>query len=202
MPSSQPLARFLGRLDSIRRAANTQACAVDLDFLEFTGSQCRGSCYGSQVRRGYQRRNHAKSVFARKNYFILTCPRAIRSHSLNYHRRQGQSEYQPEDGVTRVVGITRAHLEEDAGKSLHEEFPDQTGIDLNRAGTPCSKSSPSRHAQRQGSRGYARKIHTLVRFLDICDGNMQEGSFRCDANVSIRPSTTGRTWHAHRIEEH
>src|SRR5690554_3883147 len=93
-----------------------------------------------------------------------------------------------EDGTVKRVGIPRAHLEEDAGKSLHEDFHGLTGIDLNRAGTPLLEivSEPDmRSAAEAGA--YMRKVHTLVRYLGICDGNMQEGSFRCDANVSVRP---------------
>ena len=101
---------------------------------------------------------------------------------------KGQLSISPEEGVSKLIGITRAHLEEDAGKSLHDEFPDQTGIDLNRAGTPLLEivSEPDMRSAKEAV-AYARKIHTLVRYLDICDGNMQEGSFRCDANVSVRP---------------
>src|SRR5690606_16710232 len=91
------------------------------------------------------------------------------------------------DGETKRVGITRAHLEEDAGKSLHEDFRGMTGIDLNRAGTPLLEivSEPDMRSPTEAV-AYLRKLHTLVRHLDICDGNMQEGSFRCDANVSVR----------------
>jgi aspartyl-tRNA(Asn)/glutamyl-tRNA(Gln) amidotransferase subunit B len=100
----------------------------------------------------------------------------------------GQVEIVMEDGETKTVGVTRAHLEEDAGKSLHEEFPDQTGIDLNRAGTPLLEivSEPDMRSAKEAV-AYARKIHQIVTYIGICDGNMQEGSFRCDANVSIRP---------------
>ena len=93
-----------------------------------------------------------------------------------------------EDGTTKRIGITRAHLEEDAGKSLHEDFHGLAGIDLNRAGTPLLEivSEPDMRSAREAV-AYMKKIHTLVRYLEICDGNMQEGSFRCDANVSVRP---------------
>jgi aspartyl-tRNA(Asn)/glutamyl-tRNA(Gln) amidotransferase subunit B len=92
------------------------------------------------------------------------------------------------DGETKRIGITRAHLEEDAGKSLHEDFQGLTGIDLNRAGTPLLEivSEPDMRSAKEAV-AYMRKLHELVRYLEICDGNMQEGSFRCDANVSVRP---------------
>ena len=93
-----------------------------------------------------------------------------------------------EDGTQKTVGVTRAHLEEDAGKSLHEGLANASGIDLNRAGTPLLEivSEPDMRSAKEAV-AYMKKIHTLVRYLEICDGNMQEGSFRCDANVSVRP---------------
>ena len=94
-----------------------------------------------------------------------------------------------DDGTQKRIGITRAHLEEDAGKSLHEDLPGQSGIDLNRAGTPLLEivSEPDMRSAKEAV-AYVKKVHTLVRYLEICDGNMQEGSFRCDANVSVRPT--------------
>ncbi len=93
-----------------------------------------------------------------------------------------------DDGSVKIVGVTRAHLEEDAGKSLHEGLAHASGIDLNRAGTPLLEivSEPDMRSAKEAV-AYMKKIHTLVRYLEICDGNMQEGSFRCDANVSVRP---------------
>jgi aspartyl-tRNA(Asn)/glutamyl-tRNA(Gln) amidotransferase subunit B len=93
----------------------------------------------------------------------------------------------PAEGEHKEIGITRAHLEEDAGKSIHDQFPEKTAIDLNRAGTPLLEivSEPDMRSAQEAV-AYARKIHALVRYLEICDGNMQEGSFRCDANVSVR----------------
>src|SRR3981081_2690257 len=92
-----------------------------------------------------------------------------------------------EDGAVKTIGVTRAHLEEDAGKSLHEGLANATGIDLNRAGTPLVEivSEPDMRSAKEAV-AYMKKVHTLVRYLEICDGNMQEGSFRCDANVSVR----------------
>ena len=93
-----------------------------------------------------------------------------------------------DDGTAKTIGVTRAHLEEDAGKSLHEGLANASGIDLNRAGTPLLEivSEPDMRSAKEAV-AYMKKVHTLVRYLEICDGNMQEGSFRCDANVSVRP---------------
>ena len=129
-----------------------------------------------------------KSIFERKNYFYPDLPKGYQiSQAQLPIVGVGQVEIVMEDGETKTVGVTRAHLEEDAGKSLHEEFPDQTGIDLNRAGTPLLEivSEPDMRSAKEAV-AYARKIHQIVTYIGICDGNMQEGSFRCDANVSIR----------------
>ncbi|HEX7031335.1 MAG TPA: Asp-tRNA(Asn)/Glu-tRNA(Gln) amidotransferase subunit GatB [Gammaproteobacteria bacterium] len=130
-----------------------------------------------------------RSVFARKNYFYPDLPKGyqISQYELPVVET-GSVEIELEDGSTKVIGITRAHLEEDAGKSLHEDFHGMTGIDLNRAGTPLLEivSEPDMRSAKEAV-AYLKKIHTLVRYLEICDGNMQEGSFRCDANVSVRP---------------
>jgi len=130
-----------------------------------------------------------RSVFARKNYFYPDLPKGyqISQYELPIVH-DGHVEIALADGAAKTVRITRAHLEEDAGKSLHEDFTGLSGIDLNRAGTPLLEivSQPDlRSAAEAGA--YMRKIHTLVRYLEISDGNMQEGSFRCDANVSVRP---------------
>ena len=135
-----------------------------------------------------------RSVFARKNYFYPDLPKGyqISQYELPIVQR-GQIDIVLEDGSSKTIGITRAHLEEDAGKSLHEDFAGLSGIDLNRAGTPLLEivSEPDmRSAAEAGA--YMRKIHTLVRYLDISDGNMQEGSFRCDANVSVRPPSSDK----------
>jgi aspartyl-tRNA(Asn)/glutamyl-tRNA(Gln) amidotransferase subunit B len=130
-----------------------------------------------------------RSVFARKNYFYPDLPKGyqISQYELPIVA-QGALDIVLEDGEKRRIGITRAHLEEDAGKSLHEGLPAMTGIDLNRAGTPLVEivSEPDMRSAKEAV-AYMKKIHTLVRYLEICDGNMQEGSFRCDANVSVRP---------------
>ncbi len=128
------------------------------------------------------------SVFARKNYFYPDLPKGyqISQYELPIVAK-GKLEIILDDGSKKVVGITRAHLEEDAGKSLHEGLPGATGIDLNRAGTPLIEivSEPDMRSAKEAVASM-KKVHTLVRYLDICDGNMQEGSFRCDANVSVR----------------
>jgi aspartyl-tRNA(Asn)/glutamyl-tRNA(Gln) amidotransferase subunit B len=130
-----------------------------------------------------------RSVFARKNYFYPDLPKG---YQISQYERpvveDGSLEIVLDDGTRKTIGITRAHLEEDAGKSLHEDFHGLSGIDLNRAGTPLLEivSEPDLRSAKEAV-AYMKKIHTLVRYLGICDGNMQEGSFRCDANVSVRP---------------
>jgi aspartyl-tRNA(Asn)/glutamyl-tRNA(Gln) amidotransferase subunit B len=130
-----------------------------------------------------------RSVFARKNYFYPDLPKGyqISQYELPVVAR-GSLTVMLDDGAVKTVGITRAHLEEDAGKSLHEGLAHASGIDLNRAGTPLLEivSEPDMRSAKEAV-AYMKKIHTLVRYLEICDGNMQEGSFRCDANVSVRP---------------
>ncbi len=129
-----------------------------------------------------------RSIFARKNYFYPDLPKG---YQISQYEQpiveDGTVEIVLEDGAHKAVGITRAHLEEDAGKSLHEGLGRSSGIDLNRAGTPLLEivSEPDLRSAREAI-AYMKKIHTLVRYLEICDGNMQEGSFRCDANVSVR----------------
>jgi aspartyl-tRNA(Asn)/glutamyl-tRNA(Gln) amidotransferase subunit B len=129
-----------------------------------------------------------RSIFHRKNYFYPDLPKGyqISQYELPIVA-QGKLEILLEDGSKKTIGITRAHLEEDAGKSLHEGLPKQSGIDLNRAGTPLLEivSEPEMRSAKEAV-AYLKKVHTLVRYLEICDGNMQEGSFRCDANVSVR----------------
>ena len=130
-----------------------------------------------------------RSVFARKNYFYPDLPKGyqISQYELPVVSR-GSLRIVLEDGTQKIVVVTRAHLEEDAGKSLHEGLANASGIDLNRAGTPLLEivSEPDMRSAKEAV-AYMKKIHTLVRYLEICDGNMQEGSFRCDANVSVRP---------------
>jgi aspartyl-tRNA(Asn)/glutamyl-tRNA(Gln) amidotransferase subunit B len=171
-------------------APNTQANLVDLGYpgvLPVLNAEAVrmalkfGLAIGARIER--------RSVFARKNYFYPDLPKGyqISQYELPIVS-QGSLDIVLEDGTRKRVGITRAHLEEDAGKSLHEGLPGMTGIDLNRAGTPLIEivSEPDLRSAREAV-AYMKKVHTLVRYLEICDGNMQEGSFRCDANVSVRP---------------
>jgi aspartyl-tRNA(Asn)/glutamyl-tRNA(Gln) amidotransferase subunit B len=129
-----------------------------------------------------------RSVFARKNYFYPDLPKGyqISQYELPIVSK-GSIAIVLDDGAAKTVRVTRAHLEEDAGKSLHEGLANASGIDLNRAGTPLLEivSEPDMRSAKEAV-AYMKKIHTLVRYLEICDGNMQEGSFRCDANVSVR----------------
>jgi aspartyl-tRNA(Asn)/glutamyl-tRNA(Gln) amidotransferase subunit B len=130
-----------------------------------------------------------RSVFARKNYFYPDLPKGYQISQLELPIvEHGEMLIHDEDGNEKRIGITRAHLEEDAGKSVHDRFENRSGIDLNRAGTPLLEivSEPEMSSAKEAV-AYMRKIHSLVRYLEISDGNMQEGSFRCDANVSVRP---------------
>jgi aspartyl-tRNA(Asn)/glutamyl-tRNA(Gln) amidotransferase subunit B len=129
-----------------------------------------------------------RSIFARKNYFYPDLPKG---YQISQYEQpvvgKGSITIMLDDGAVKTIGVTRAHLEEDAGKSLHEGLAHASGIDLNRAGTPLLEivSEPDMRSAKEAVT-YMKKIHTLVRYLEICDGNMQEGSFRCDANVSVR----------------
>jgi len=168
---------------------NTQACAVDLGLpgvLPVLNKEVLNKAIKFGV--AISAKVNRKSVFARKNYFYPDLPKGYQISQMDFPIvGTGQLNITLENGDIRTIGITRAHLEEDAGKSLHEEFPGKTGIDLNRAGTPLLEivSDPDMRSAKEAV-AYARKIHSLVRYIDICDGNMQEGSFRCDANVSMR----------------
>lgn len=130
-----------------------------------------------------------RSVFARKNYFYPDLPKGYQISQFDLPIvGMGHIDIELENGDSKTIGVTRAHLEEDAGKSLHEDYAGMTGIDLNRAGTPLLEivSEPDMRSAKEAV-AYMKKIHTLVQYIGICDGNMQEGSFRCDANVSVRP---------------
>ncbi len=169
---------------------NTQACAVDLGLpgvLPVLNAEAvrMAVTFGVAIDAEITR----SSVFARKNYFYPDLPKGYQISQFELPIvGPGNITITPEEGVNKVIGVTRAHLEEDAGKSMHDQFPDQTGVDLNRAGTPLLEivSEPDMRSAKEAV-AYARKIHALVQYLEICDGNMQEGSFRCDANVSVRP---------------
>ena len=181
---------FSGASTAYGAEPNTQACAVDLGLpgvlpvlnKEVVRMAAKfGLAVGATVA--------PRSVFARKNYFYPDLPKGyqISQYELPIVAN-GHLDIELEDGSTKRIGITRAHLEEDAGKSLHEDFHGMTGIDLNRAGTPLLEivSEPDMRSAKEAV-AYMKKLHSLVRYLEICDGNMQEGSFRCDANVSVRP---------------
>ncbi|RUM92394.1 MAG: Asp-tRNA(Asn)/Glu-tRNA(Gln) amidotransferase GatCAB subunit B [Thiomicrospira sp.] len=133
-----------------------------------------------------------RSIFDRKNYFYPDLPKGYQTSQFSFPivDKGGVVEIEV-DGETKKIGVTRAHLEEDAGKSIHDAFPGQTGVDLNRAGTPLLEivSEPDMRSAKEAV-AYAKKMHELVQYLGICDGNMQEGSFRVDSNVSIhKPGT-------------
>ncbi len=181
---------FSGSATAYGAPPNTQADLVDLAYpgvlpvLNARAVQMAVK-FGLAVDATVARR----SVFARKNYFYPDLPKGyqISQYELPVVAR-GSLKIMLDDGEVKTVGITRAHLEEDAGKSLHEGLANASGIDLNRAGTPLLEivSEPDMRSAKEAV-AYMKKIHTLVRYLEICDGNMQEGSFRCDANVSVRP---------------
>ncbi len=169
---------------------NTQACTVDLGMpgvlpvlnCEAVNMALKfGLAIGAEIA--------PRSVFARKNYFYPDLPKGYQISQFELPIvGVGTLTIELEDGETKVIGVTRAHLEEDAGKSLHEDFQGMSGIDLNRAGTPLLEivSEPDMRSAKEAV-AYMKKMHSLVRYLQISDGNMQEGSFRCDANVSVRP---------------
>ncbi len=181
---------FSGAATAYGAEPNTQACAVDLGLpgvlpvlnREAVRLAVRfGLAIGARVA--------PRSVFARKNYFYPDLPKGYQISQYELPIVAGGSlEISSGGGRRKVVGITRAHLEEDAGKSLHEDFHGMSGIDLNRAGTPLLEivTEPDMRSAAEAV-AYMKKLHTLVRWLGISDGNMQEGSFRCDANVSVRP---------------
>jgi aspartyl-tRNA(Asn)/glutamyl-tRNA(Gln) amidotransferase subunit B len=170
-------------------APNAQASLIDLGYpgvLPVLNEQAvrMAVTFGLAVNASIARR----SVFARKNYFYPDLPKGyqISQYELPIVAG-GYIDIVLEDGASKRIGVTRAHLEEDAGKSLHEGLAGLTGVDLNRAGTPLIEivSEPHMRSAKEAV-AYMKKVHTLVRYLGICDGNMQEGSFRCDANVSVR----------------
>ena len=169
---------------------NTQACAVDLG-LPGVLPVLNAEAVRMAAKFGLATNSHVSkhSVFARKNYFYPDLPKGYQISQMDLPIvGEGKLEIELEDGTKKTIGITRAHLEEDAGKSLHEDYHGMTGIDLNRAGTPLLEivSEPDMRSAKEAV-AYMRKIHSLVQYLEICDGNMAEGSFRCDANVSVRP---------------
>ena len=184
---------FSGASTAFGAPPNTQACAVDLALpgvlpvLNKKAVECAirfGLAIDAEVA--------GKSVFARKNYFYPDLPKGYQISQMDLPVVVGGKITlqvgQADKAYEKVVRLTRAHLEEDAGKSLHEDFHGKSGIDLNRAGTPLLEivSEPDMRSSDEAV-AYAKVLHALVRWIGICDGNMQEGSFRCDANVSVRP---------------
>jgi len=181
---------FSGASTAFGAEPNTQACAVDVALPGVLPVMNRaavekalrlGLAVGATI--------NLRSVFARKNYFYPDLPKAYQISQYELPIVAGGTLDILVDGVEKTIRLTRAHLEEDAGKSLHEDFHGATGIDLNRAGTPLLEivSEPDMRSSAEAV-AYAKALHALVRWIDICDGNMQEGSFRCDANVSVRPA--------------
>ena len=181
---------FSGAANAYGADPNTQACLVDLGYPGvlpvLNADVVRMACkFGLAINATVARR----CVFARKNYFYPDLPKGYQISQFELPIVQdGELMIKDDNGVDKRIGITRAHLEEDAGKSIHEGFDQSTGIDLNRSGTPLIEivSEPDLRSAKEAIR-YMRKIHSIVRYLEISDGNMQEGSFRCDANVSVRP---------------
>ncbi|MGB5427186.1 MAG: Asp-tRNA(Asn)/Glu-tRNA(Gln) amidotransferase subunit GatB [Gammaproteobacteria bacterium] len=192
---------FSGASTTYGAEPNTQACAVDLGLpgvLPVLNAEVvrMAAMFGLATHSTVAPR----SVFARKNYFYPDLPKGYQISQFELPIvHDGYLDVELEDGSSKRIGITRAHLEEDAGKSLHEAYLGKTGIDLNRAGTPLLEivSEPDIRSAREAV-AYMKKIHSLVRYLGISDGNMQEGSFRCDANVSVRPK--GRQAYGTRAE--
>ncbi len=169
--------------------ANTQACAIDLGMpgvLPVLNAQAVE--YAIRLGLALDAEVAGRSVFARKNYFYPDLPKGYQISQYEIPVvGTGHLDIDLEDGERKRIGVTRAHLEEDAGKSMHEGFGNMSGIDLNRAGTPLLEivSEPDLRSAKEAV-AYMKKMHSLVRYLGVCDGNMQEGSFRCDANVSVR----------------
>jgi aspartyl-tRNA(Asn)/glutamyl-tRNA(Gln) amidotransferase subunit B len=179
---------FSGASTAFGAEPNTQACAVDLALpgvlpVLNKGAVERAIRFGLAVGAKINRR----SIFARKNYFYPDLPKGYQISQYELPIVEGGSLTVLVGDIEKTVRLTRAHLEEDAGKSLHEDFQGATGIDLNRAGTPLLEivTEPDMRSSAEAV-AYAKELHKLVRWIDICDGNMQEGSFRCDANVSVR----------------
>ena len=185
---------FSGASTEFGAKANTQACAVDLGFpgvLPVLNKEAVRMAlrFGLAVNATINKH----SIFARKNYFYPDLPKGYQISQFEIPIvGSGTIDIPLDNGENKKVGITRAHLEEDAGKSIHDLYDDYTAIDLNRAGTPLLEivSDPDMSNAKEAV-AYAKKIHALVQYIDICDGNMQEGSFRCDANVSVRRKGEG-----------
>jgi len=180
---------FSGASVAFGAEANTQACAVDLGLPGVLPVPNRAAVERA-IRFGLAVGAHIApvSIFARKNYFYPDLPKGYQISQMELPIVQGGALRILTKAGEKIIHLTRAHLEEDAGKSLHEDFHGLSGIDLNRAGTPLLEivTEPEMRSSEEAV-AYARALHALVRWIEICDGNMQEGSFRCDANVSVRP---------------
>jgi aspartyl-tRNA(Asn)/glutamyl-tRNA(Gln) amidotransferase subunit B len=183
---------FSGASTAYGAPPNTQACVIDLALPGVLPVLNRGAVeraikFGLSV----GAKINSPSIFARKNYFYPDLPKGYQISQFELPVVQGGTIHIQVDSAEKTVRLTRAHLEEDAGKSLHEDFHGMSGIDLNRAGTPLLEivSEPDMRSSAEAV-AYAKTLHALVRWIGICDGNMQEGSFRCDANVSVRPVGT------------
>ncbi|HNN17572.1 MAG TPA: Asp-tRNA(Asn)/Glu-tRNA(Gln) amidotransferase subunit GatB, partial [Giesbergeria sp.] len=167
---------------------NTQACAVDL-ALPGTLPVMNREAVACAIKLGLALGSHIapRSIFARKNYFYPDLPKGYQISQFEIPVVQGGEVSFFLGDEKKTVRLVRAHLEEDAGKSLHEEFHGMSGIDLNRAGTPLLEivTEPDMRSTEEAV-AYAKELHKIVTWIGICDGNMQEGSFRCDANVSVR----------------
>src|SRR3982074_57879 len=188
---------FPGAATQFGAAPNTQACPVDLALPGTLPVMNRGAVERAiQLGLAIGATVAPRSIFARKNYFYPDLPKGYQISQYEIPVVQGgqvtiqvpANEKAGKEAYSKVVNLTRAHLEEDAGKSLHEDYQGMTGIDLNRAGTPLLEivTEPDMRSAAEAV-AYAKSLHSLVTWLGICDGNMQEGSFRCDANVSVRP---------------
>ena len=181
---------FSGSATTFGAEPNTQASLVDL-AMPGTLPVLNAQAVKNAVKFGLaiDAEIGMTNVFARKNYFYPDLPKGYQISQMELPIvGRGHVDITLDDGTIKRVGVTRAHLEEDAGKSLHEDFHGMSGIDLNRAGTPLLEivSEPDMRSAKEAV-AYAKTIHSLVRYLGICDGNMAEGSFRCDCNVSVRP---------------
>src|SRR5205809_5258651 len=179
---------FSGASTAFGAAPNTHASAIDIALPGVLPVLNRGAVERA-IRFGLAVGGtiNTRSVFARKNYFYPDLPKGYQISQYEIPVVQGGTVAIATEAGEKIVHLTRAHLEEDAGKSLHEDFHGMTGIDLNRAGTPLLEivSEPDLRSADEAV-AYLKKLHELVRYLEICDGHMQEGSFRCDANVSVR----------------
>ena len=180
---------FSGASTNFGADPNTQACNIDLGLpgvLPVLNKEVLKMAvkFGLAINASI----NSPTSFARKNYFYPDLPKGYQISQLDNPIVEGGSiDVSISNGESKTIGITRAHLEEDAGKSLHEDYEGMTGVDLNRAGTPLLEivSEPDLRSANEAV-SYLKKIHSIVRYLEISDGNMAEGSMRCDANVSVR----------------